>query len=395
MRTVLDKAEWELNLRHFSKVLSLLEPRVMEYRESFRFFYTLGVACLYVGDIGGAESYFKRARQIHVNDPDLQLAYVALFLRRGETDRAVDYCLSILDECPTHRRAAWLLRFIRTKGDPETLFALSESGKIKKCYPVLGFPPQIKTAIMSVFICGFLCIAAVHVMPSLSSPPQLRADISALDLTAAEKHNPLESDLGTQPYRYILTQKEAEAAYEEMKKLFQKYDDNGAQILVNRLLYSNAAASVKQKARLLMEYFSEPTFDSMLEKKTRQLSYQEVAADPFLYLDCWVVWSGRVANLKIASASDSDNSSSSDAVLPPPDTAEAMLQQKTVVSDAPVECNFLVGYDTMQKIDGIVPLVVPSGMQIETERPLKILARIGSRDGQCVLFAKSIYQPFR
>ena len=87
---VLKKAERLLAARRFPETISLLEPLVIDYRESFYFHYLLGTACLYVGDIGGAELYYKRARNLKMTDPRLINAQAVLFLRRGEVNKAVE-----------------------------------------------------------------------------------------------------------------------------------------------------------------------------------------------------------------------------------------------------------------------------------------------------------------
>lgn len=65
-RTDLEKAHSLLQRRKFSYVISLLEsgnnPEI--YRESFDYFLTGGLACLYLGDTGSAGTYFQRARRI-------------------------------------------------------------------------------------------------------------------------------------------------------------------------------------------------------------------------------------------------------------------------------------------------------------------------------------------
>ena len=94
--SVLAKAEKAFRSRKFSKVISLLEPMSIEYRDSFRFYYLLGVSCMYQNDFGGAESYLNRARRIKINSAELMVAQGALFLRRGEIARAVEYYLEVL-----------------------------------------------------------------------------------------------------------------------------------------------------------------------------------------------------------------------------------------------------------------------------------------------------------
>ncbi|MFI3257342.1 MAG: hypothetical protein R3Y36_03470, partial [Spirochaetales bacterium] len=141
------------------------------------------------------------------------------------------------------------------------------------------------------------------------------------------------------------------------QKYFQSYRDNAARVEINRILNSNASTSIRQKARLLAEYLEEPTFDTAIEHYT----YEQIQNDPFLYLDCWVIWGGRVTN----------------------------------VQQTPTEyrCDFLIGYDTLQKIDGIVSLVLQEPVSIDTTQPLQVLAQISVENGRVLLRGKSIYQP--
>ena len=60
-----------------------------------------------------------------------------------------------------------------------------------------------------------------------------------------------------------------------------------------------------------------------------------------------------------------------------------------------VPLRFLVGYDTMKKMEGIVPLVLKQPVVIDTALPVSVLARIGIENGRLVLKGKSVYQPVR
>ena len=63
-KSPLQKARKWLAAGKYPKIISLLEPLVLEYRESFDFFFLLGTACLYVEDIGGAEAYYIEFKTI-------------------------------------------------------------------------------------------------------------------------------------------------------------------------------------------------------------------------------------------------------------------------------------------------------------------------------------------
>src|SRR5574344_1303780 len=88
-RSVLETAHILLKRRKFEQTITLLESRREFYENDFDYYLTLGTACLYVGDAGTAASYFNKAREIKLTDSRLLLGQAAIFLRRGDTERAV------------------------------------------------------------------------------------------------------------------------------------------------------------------------------------------------------------------------------------------------------------------------------------------------------------------
>ena len=353
---VLKKARYLLAFRRFSEVISLLEPRITEYRESFRFYYLLGTACLYVGDIGGAELYYKKARDLKMTDPELINAQAVLFLRRGEIQRAVEYYLETQDYEPANLTAKRALDFIKKNSGTERLTDYIHSTKIKRFYPPLGAHPVFIGGSVFAALCAVLFfIAALYIKPFQAEVP--RADLSAFTLSTEEKQNSLVQDTASSVFRLVLTKKELEKAYEDAQTYFQKYRDNAAQVEINRILNSNASVSVRQKARLLMDYLSEPGFDTVSDT----YSYTQVSAQSWLYMDCWVVWTGRVTNIE--------------------------------QNETEYRCDLLVGYDTMERMEGIVPLVLAPPVHIDTALPVKVLARVQSENGRLILRGKSVYQP--
>ncbi len=354
-QTVLERAKRAFYRKRFNDVITLLEPNIIQYKDSFQFYFFLGLACLYTGDVGGATSYFQRARQIKLRDTELLAAQAALFLRRGDTHQAVEYYLEVLEYAPEHRLAKWALDFIRKKGDAETISDLVETGRISRFYP----RPKKKQSLALIFIliiaAALLASALWFGLPLLEkvSAPSSRADLSSLQLASSERSVAVE--LGGS-YRYILTESAVLRSYTDAQRYFQTYRDNAAQVEINRLLYSNASSAIKQKARLLMDYLGEPGFDTIKDN----YSYQKVFEDPYLYLDCWIVWKGMATNI-----------------------------QKT---DNTIDLNFLVGYDTRSNLEGIVPVHFQTVLAIDPDKPLEILARISSENGKLVLKGSSIFQ---
>jgi hypothetical protein len=138
--------------------------------------------------------------------------------------------------------------------------------------------------------------------------------------------------------------------------LFLDYRDEAARIRINRLLESNAAVSVKQKARLLSEYAAVPGFDTLKDR----YGYSTVIAEPLLYRDVHVLWRGMATNLKEA--------------------------------DRSTDFDLLVGYDTRSSLEGIVPVRFEFAVPVDVERPLEVLGRIALSGDKIRLVGLAIHQ---
>jgi hypothetical protein len=292
-----------------------------------------------------------------MQEPRLLLAQAAFFLRRGDTARAVEYYLDALDLEPNNKIAQKALEFIKEHGESESITLLVETGKIKRFYPPLGVHPAIKKIIVLAALASILCIAGFVLLPTRRIESNARADLSLLMLTEDEAKNAIELNMSDSVYRYILSAKDITTSYSLARQYFQDFRDNASQVEINRILNANAALSIRQKARLLMNYFSEPTFDSLVDN----YSYRVVAADPYLYQDCFVSWSGRIANVR--------------------------MQENTL------QCDLFVGYDTLQTVEGIVPLVFDTVIDMDPSLPVRVLGRIVFQDKTIALRVKSVYQP--
>lgn len=356
-KNALDKARKYLRERKFSDVITLLEPLILEedYKYSFQFYYLLGVACLYQGDIGGAETWFKSARRIKMNDVKLILGQAAIFLKKGKISQAIEYYVDAKNLEPDNQKVQQYLDLLKKYGDIDTISEWSLNGKIKIFYPEL---PK-KSPMIPIFI-SIVCFVAIFTLVLFFTrgiKPNNRADLSSFSLSYQDKSNLTENTTASSVYRYILTQGEVEKYYEDAKRFYNSYNDNEAQKCINILLNSNASSSVRQKARQLMDYLEEPVFDSKFEL----YSFQEVSKDLYLYQDCYVIWSGRVTNVN--------------------------SNEKYFNAD------LLVGYEDMKKIEGIAHLRISSEISVNPEKPLKVLGKISIEDGSLILLGKAIYQP--
>lgn len=344
--------------RKFATAIKLLEARHETYEDNFEYYLLLGIACLYVGDIGSSVTYFQRARKIKLTETRLLLGQAAIFLRRGDTERALQYYMEVKENDPGNKIADDAIEFIRTRGDYDTICRWVDTGRIKQFYPSLGVNPD-KVFMIAGPLIGVAVIAGVvlTLLPKKDYSAGVRKDITELSLTVDEKANPQEKDLSGQAYGYILSSKQISTAYSDALMYFQNHRDNAAQIEINRILNSNAVVSIKQKAQVLMGYLEVPTFDTLTDNK----DYDTVQQEPALYMDCWVSWGGKISN--------------------------AVLN-----NDGSYTCQLLVGYESGEVVQGIVTVKFPVAPNIAPDQPVKILGKISLEDKKVYLQGRAVYQ---
>jgi hypothetical protein len=337
-RTALDRAESLFRAGRFAELVSLLEPQVPVYRESQRFYYLLGSSCLRSGDPGGGSTYLKRAEQLAPSNADTMLALAALAVRKGETEKAIEYYLRILEDRPGDRRARACLLILRKEGGPEGLARLIETGRIERLYPGRrGLPRFVPPAAIALAAAAAIYLAwplAASLVEAATRPRVARPEVAAVGLSKSDSESPV---VAGGSFRYVLTEKQAISAFESAKDYFQGYRDNAALVEINRLLGSNASAGIKEKAKSLRAFVGKPDFRTIKDAP----SYSEAQADPGLYDGCSVVWKGMAANVR--------------------------AEEGTIAFD------FLVGYQEKKRLEGIVPARM-AGADIPVDRPLEILA---------------------
>jgi tetratricopeptide (TPR) repeat protein len=333
--------------------IKMLEGEVFRYQDSFMYYYILGISCLYAGDFGGAFTYLNKAKNIKLRDPQTLLALAVLFLRRGETDRALDLYLDVQDLEPDNGTAKRALGIIRRHGGTESLQAWLDKGKLPSLYPSL---PGTGISVNLLPLAALLIAAALGtgIFWGIKSVPVFqRGGLELSVLEEEEKENPVETG-GS--YRYILTREQLLSCYSDARKYFNRFRDEAAKRELNRILESNASAAVKNKARLLKGYTEAPGFDTLKDF----YNYGEVSADPLLYRDCFVLWRGSAANIKTGA-------------------------EKT-------QFDFLVGYDTRRIMEGVVEVELDFPAEINTTEPLEVLGSIIPLGDRFIIRGTGIHQ---
>jgi hypothetical protein len=288
-----------------------------------------------------------------------------LHLRRKETDRAVDLYLEVQDQDPKNPVARRALLFIRRYAGQDRIAEWLESGELFRLYPPLpSIPPDPSRAVLpAVIIAGALAAAFVlllrfHVI-TLPGSRGTRPLISGTALEQVDRERPAETG-GV--YRYILTRNEVLQYYDQGLSLFTEYRDEAARFTFNRLIESNAAEGIKNKARTVISYMEIPGFDTF--RRQDNFAYAEVVKDPVLYRGCHVIWRGMATNIQTFNTQTS--------------------------------FDFLIGYDTRQSLEGIVQVTFDRAVAINPERPLEVLGRVvpasGDRGQELRLEGAAIHQ---
>jgi len=361
---ILTKASRHARSGRHEAAIRTLEPEINRYHGSFYYYYLLGSSCLRTGDFGGALTYFRLAHETKRREPLAILGLAALYLRRGETERAVDYYLDILEIDGKNRIARKAMKVIRRQAGTDTFTSWIEAGKLPALYPPIPFPgfsaKEITgafAALAAVCLLTFGFMVRFKFVPNPFLPRGPRQGVTALSLSREERGAPVQTG-GS--YRYTLTRVQALDIYERALSQFTTYRDEAARVNLNRILESNAPDGLKNRARIIISYMEIPGFDTF--KRADNVPYDEAVKDPLLYNEVYVIWRGTAANV--------------------------------VASDAGTAFDFMVGYDTRTTLEGIVPVTFNKVIPLNPERPLEVLGRIipAGPDGPIYLEGVAIHQ---
>jgi tetratricopeptide (TPR) repeat protein len=353
MPDLLQRASRQYRRRRFPQVIRLLESQIFRFREHPGFFFLLGSACLRAGDLGGAESYLRRADQLRPQDAATQLALAAIHLKRSQTEEALELYLKLVEEHPGNRRALRGLALLRRAAAREQPQLLRDPRQIERLYPALPFNPRVILIPLAAAAAAALLVAGVLlVIPRLPARRAGRPQVREVRLAAGQ---PALSPTPQQVH-YTLTENQVEETFERTKRYLLQYRDNLATREINKILLSNASAYVKEKARLLSSFTRVPDFTTFKDPFT----FREVAADPELYAGCYVRWSGKAANVQVGSEA--------------------------------IRFELLVGYENQKELQGVVPVRVGFAVELESGDALEVLGRVELPEGKLALAAVSLHR---
>jgi tetratricopeptide (TPR) repeat protein len=344
--------------RRFAQVIRLLESQIFRFRENTEFFKLLGCSCLRQGDLGGAESYLRRANQLQPQDAATLLGLAAIHLKRGESEPALELWLQVLEsghaDRQASRRASRGLELLRRAAAAQDPQLLQDARRIFRLLPAVPFNARVLLLPLAAAAAAALLAAGIVLLPA-HLPRRTaggRPEVREVRLSAGQPT----LDSTPAAARYPMTERQIQESFEKTKRFLLQYRDNLAQREVNRILLSNASAYVKEKAKLLATFTRVPDFSTVRDA----FEYREVAVDPPLHAGCYVVWKGKVANLALASDR--------------------------------LAFDLLVGYESQQLLQGVVPVAAPFAAELGDGDAVEVLGRVGLPSGKLALEAVSLHR---
>lgn len=352
---VIQRAYQLYRRRRFPQAVRLLESQIFRYRDDASFYSLLGSACLYAGDLGGAESYLRRADQLRPDDVRVLLGLAAIAFRRGQSDEALHTWLHILDLDRGNRRAMRALNTLRRHAASEgsEMLRLKDPLQVQRVYP----PVPADRRVWLLPLClgaavGLLLAGYLFLLPQLPRRARHRPGVAEIELGSTQPA--LSAAQGEWPV--VLTDEEINAAFERAKRYLLDYRDNLAIREVNRIMVSNASAYVKEKARLLKTFAAQPDFSTVKDP----FDYNEVRANPALYADAYVVWRGKVANV--------------------------------LAGESSIDFDLLVGYQDERELLGLVPVSLEFATILEDGTAVEVLGQVRWTDGRLSLRGVSVHK---
>ncbi len=334
--------------RKYSEVVRLLEPQIFRYRESYPFYYILGISCLYLGDFGGASSYLQRANQLKHGVNNVLLGLAIVYLKRGDFENALKVWLKILDKDPKNKRARAGIDFIRRIIADKVEFDFESSKTVKKLYPAV--PVSKKRFVLPLAFVIIVALVTTSYLMIKNEIVNLESIGSILRVGQRNKRPGIEYinintnngslTLFSKGYTYRFTDREIKKIFSRAKKYLLAYRDNLAMIEINKILLSNATAYVKQKASLLKTFVQKPDFSTIKDS----VPYRTVIKNPLLYNGCFVRWRGKVANL--------------------------------VITEKSIRFDLLVGYESERELEGIVRVYLDFPVLLENGIPIEVLGKV-------------------
>ncbi len=327
--------------KKYHMIISVLEKKIFDYYEDLEFFHILGAAYYQTGDLNGAHAFLSRMLKIDPHHVDANILLAGIYTVRGEIVKAVNHCLTALDQNPEEFRARLLLEQLRKKQTRDELQTWVRSSQFRRIQPDIPGESKYGRWIIFLSLTIITSMALYFLWPVVKgsteppAPENIREGIRERGIEGIRELLRFDGS-----FEEVLLASEIENLFREAQKLMLEYRDNEARVLLNRILFSNASDQVREQALKLIEMQTRPDFTADFFSFTPA----QILARPKIYDGVYVRWKGSVANLK--------------------------------VGETEIDFDFLVGYHEGKILEAVVPAKIRFAVRIQNGDPIDLLARI-------------------
>jgi hypothetical protein len=333
----LSKARILYSEKKYPQVISLLSPQIFLYRTNKDFYEMLGISCLYMNDFGGAHTYLSRAVDLDPMMDQSKLGLAVVYLRRGKIAEALQQWLDVKQINQNSKEADIGLEFVRDEelNQGESV-DINDSLK-KKLYPK---PPRNYGKLFRYGIAILVTLIILWLMIFMAPrffdrPVSTREGAELLFISPNISRLSVSTD-----HAIMLTASQIDDLLSQAARYFDDFADNQVRRIINQLLISNASEDIKIQMTMLLNSLRTPGFTDLFWYP----QIQEVIKAPQEFRNVFVRWKGRVSNLRM--------------------------------NPTNITFEFLVGYETGQVLDAIVPVELFFPTTINSGDNLEIIGQL-------------------
>ena len=333
-----------------TRCIYFLEPKISLFLDSADYFYLLGRAYFAVGDPESAQLYLQRGLESDPNHEEIQLVQACFAVKEHDVYKAIAIWLK-LDSAGSRRACLrYGLDQIRRINDNEELYNFIRSQRFSRLFPPLPgalsyrLGRRLRQVLLLLFFAVVFWFSYRFGTPKVQNLYQSwrnqRQASESLSLEGLDSSEYFSFERKTELFTF--EQKDLESLIKDLRRNYDRYNDNLVQRDINKILLSNAGDKIKAKFRLVENLLESPK--QFFELKNN-FAFQEVRQNPPLYQNCYVRWQGKPTNIRI---------------------------------DENGELGFtlLVGYIDGSVLEGQVFVLLEDLISIPKDRPLAVFGRI-------------------
>jgi len=278
--------------RQWVKSISFLEKALREKKDSQVYLF-LGYASLFADDMDGARRYFRGGLLVKENDPELLKGLAYVYMKDERVEDAISLWGEVLEQRPGDKQVQRALERLRISED------IGEFAE--RTAPSDFFSPRLPLFVkLRPYLLGlYITVGVVVASVVFYATPLYRKALEKfypriVELDGVDLPEGPVTDEGGKDSLYSLTEEEIPELFVRIKKDIYKNRTNSAIILLNKVQGSNASPLVKERFEILYTFIDPPDPLSI----DYNPHFHEIIKEPGIYRGVWVLWRGRVANLK-------------------------------------------------------------------------------------------------